>query len=231
MKMTNHKHSPIKLVCLGAKNPETIRVTKAVEKEDKNFSLMGFIDNDKNKWGKSFYGYKVLGGIDQVKKLAKKGVVFCNIITGSTSARYETSKEIIRHGGTLINLIHPMVNLDMVTLGQGNYIQDGVIIQAGVTIGDNSSIHIGSLISHQSIIGNSVFISFGVNVSGEVIIEDGVFMGAGSCVLPRLTIGKWSIVGAEAVVLKDVPPYSVVVGNPARIIKHTNINYSDGKIY
>ncbi|MEN6551326.1 MAG: DapH/DapD/GlmU-related protein [Methanobacterium sp.] len=52
-----------------------------------------------------------------------------------------------------------------------------------------------------------------------VIVEDHVWIGARVIVLPGVTIGKGSIVGAGAVVSKNVPPYSVAVGNPARVVK------------
>ena len=50
-------------------------------------------------------------------------------------------------------------------------------------------------------------------------LEDDVWLGAGVIVLPQITIGEGSIIGAGAVVTKDIPPHSVAVGNPAKIIK------------
>ena len=63
-----------------------------------------------------------------------------------------------------------------------------------------------------------------------VEIEDGVFIGTGSSLVPRIKIGKWSVIGAGSVVIKDVPPYSVVVGNPGKIIKTIEPTYTSGKI-
>lgn len=54
---------------------------------------------------------------------------------------------------------------------------------------------------------------------GPVIIEDNVWVGEMVCILPGVKIGKGSIIGANAVVTKDVPPYCVVGGNPAKVIK------------
>lgn len=54
---------------------------------------------------------------------------------------------------------------------------------------------------------------------GPVIIEDNVWIGEMVCIMPGVTIGHGSIIGANAVVTKDVPPYCVVGGNPAKIIK------------
>lgn len=57
---------------------------------------------------------------------------------------------------------------------------------------------------------------------GPVIIEDNVWIGEYATILPNVTVGRGSIVAAHAVVTKDVPPYSVVGGNPARVIKCLN---------
>ena len=54
---------------------------------------------------------------------------------------------------------------------------------------------------------------------GPVIIEDNVWIGEMSCILPGVTIGRGAVIGANAVVTKDIPPYSLAVGNPAHIVK------------
>ena len=53
-----------------------------------------------------------------------------------------------------------------------------------------------------------------------VIIEDDVWIGARVIILPGVTIGTGSVIGAGAVISKSIPPYSVAVGNPARIVKN-----------
>ena len=54
---------------------------------------------------------------------------------------------------------------------------------------------------------------------GPVVIEDNVWIGEMVCILPNVRIGKGSIIGANAVVTKDVPANALVGGNPARVIK------------
>jgi len=54
---------------------------------------------------------------------------------------------------------------------------------------------------------------------GKVIIKDGAHIGIGAIIMPGVTIGEGAIVGANAVVNKDVPPYSLAVGVPAKVIK------------
>lgn len=54
---------------------------------------------------------------------------------------------------------------------------------------------------------------------GPVVIEDCAWIGEMACIMPGVTIGRGAIVGASAVVTHDVPPYTLVAGNPARIVK------------
>ncbi len=54
---------------------------------------------------------------------------------------------------------------------------------------------------------------------GLIDIQDNVFIGAGSIIMPGVTIGKNVIVGAGSIVVKDIPPNSVAVGSPARVVK------------
>jgi acetyltransferase-like isoleucine patch superfamily enzyme len=97
------------------------------------------------------------------------------------------------------------------------------------SLGDRTEIHCGKLVR----IGNFVLISWDVNIleydyhapgggqaiPAPIIIEDEVWVGAKAIILKGVTIGKGSIIGAGAVVTKDVPPYSFAAGNPARIIR------------
>lgn len=70
--------------------------------------------------------------------------------------------------------------------------------------------------------------------TGSVIIEDNVHIGEYVCIMKNVKIGKGSVIGALSVVTKDVPEYSIAVGNPARVIKkydfgnHIWINIDSG---
>lgn len=53
---------------------------------------------------------------------------------------------------------------------------------------------------------------------GHILIKRGAALGANATILPKVVVGEWAMVGAGAVVTKDVPDYGLVVGNPARLI-------------
>ncbi|HOZ23028.1 MAG TPA: DapH/DapD/GlmU-related protein, partial [bacterium] len=58
----------------------------------------------------------------------------------------------------------------------------------------------------------------GYESKGGVVIEDDCWLGAGVMVLDGVTIGTGSVIGAAAVVTKDIPPYSVALGIPAKVV-------------
>src|SRR5260370_29138309 len=124
----------MKVVFLGAANPETKRMILAVQRSQPNFHAHGFIDNDPAKKGSDFLGYPVFGGFETLDRLLTDDVFFVNLITGSTRVRYETSLHMAQKGCRFTNFIHPNVDLTMTTLGVGNYLQESVVIQAGVVI-------------------------------------------------------------------------------------------------
>lgn len=57
---------------------------------------------------------------------------------------------------------------------------------------------------------------------GFVKIGDNVFIGIKACILPNVTVGERAVIGAGAVVRSNIPPYSVVAGNPAKVVKRYN---------
>jgi sugar O-acyltransferase (sialic acid O-acetyltransferase NeuD family) len=211
----------MKIYLLGAANPETIRMIRAVQRSTPNLEFPALLDNDPAKKGTSFHGLPVLGGLDLVPELLGNEVAFVNLITGSTRTRHQTTQQIVARGGRLANLIHPGIDLTMTKIGVGLYLQEGVMLQAEVEVGDNTSIHMGAVVGHESKIGGSVFVAHAVSVSGSCTIGEGTFVGTNATILPRVKIGRWATIGAGSVITKDVPDFAVVVGNPGKVIRFT----------
>ena len=101
-------------------------------------------------------------------------------------------------------------------------------IMPGLKLGKNARFAhngLGVIINQNATIGNNVNIGGNVVIGGRgrkgeaPKIEDNVLIGAGALILGGITIGYGSKIGAGSVVLKDIPPYSVAVGNPACVIK------------
>jgi acetyltransferase-like isoleucine patch superfamily enzyme len=140
-----------------------------------------------------------------------------------------------------VRVFHP----ENITIGDGAYIGHDTVLEAyhknemiiggGTWIGHGCFFHSAGGIK----IGKAVGIGPGVKILtsvhkegplskpiihnrldfGGVVIEDGSDIGIGAVILPGITIGKGAQVGAGAVVTKDVEPFTVVAGNPARVLR------------
>lgn len=99
----------------------------------------------------------------------------------------------------------------------GYYCNIGNVHPTNIHIADNVVITANNVLLEHD---NSYYYTHGQDVRfGNVFVEEGAFIGIGSIILPGVTIGSHAIVGAMSLVKNDVPPYSVVAGQPARIIK------------
>jgi len=147
-------------------------------------------------------------------------------------------------------IVRPRTRMDVVPwnkfeLGEDSTIEDFSAINNGVgpvIIGDRTKIGLSNTIIGPVSIGNDIRLAQNITLSGlnhnytdvtlpihvqgvstaPIVIEDETWIGANVVVLAGVTIGKHCIVAAGSVVTKDVPSYSVAVGNPARVVKKYN---------
>lgn len=184
---------------------------------DKNpvWELAGFIDENKTNVGKKLNGYLVLGDVEYLNKQEKANVV---IAIGSGEARENLSKKIKNH--VYPTLIHPsVIKSKYMTIDEGTIVCAGSIITTNINIGKHVIINLDCTIGHDVILENYTTILPSVNVSGNVVIDERTMLGTGSAIIQGLKIGKDSIIGAGAIVVKDIPNNCTAVGNPAKPIK------------
>ena len=118
---------------------------------------------------------------------------------------------------TFPSIIHPDVFIDKsVIIGKGCIVCSGVKLTIDISLGDFTILNLNSTIGHDVNIGSFCSIMPSVNIGGNVSISDGVYVGSAATILPGLTIGWGSIIGAGAVVTKDIPPQTTAKGVPAR---------------
>lgn len=160
--------------------------------------------------------WPVLGKIsDLLNALSDYPNVFVAI--GDNKIRFQKNQMLIEAGVNLVSLIHPKATISSYTsIGSGCVVMAGVVVNCDAVIGSGSILNTSCSIDHDCFIAEGVHVSPGAHLAGGVVVESCAWIGLGAVIHQQAVIGSGAIVGMGAVVTKDVPPYTVVVGNPAR---------------
>lgn len=140
--------------------------------------------------------------------------------------KYEAKKSIIKYGNDL-RINAKCIFSGKVYLGNNCNFNGMEILGGGtVKIGDNfhSGVECMIITQNHNYEGNKIPYDE-TYILKEIIIEDNVWLGNRVTITGNVHIGEGSIVAAGSVVCKDVPPYAIVGGNPAKIIKYRNIEH------
>lgn len=161
-------------------------------------------------------------------RLLIANIVFDKIIRLINKIRTFFYLKLFKRAGKNISIEYPICirGKNHIELGNdvgiGNYVH--IWGSGGVKIGNNVLIaaHVTiSTLSHDYTHEN---MNKAPIVAKPINIKDGVWIASNTVILPGVTLGEGSVVGAGAVVTKDVPPYAIVVGSPAKILKYRNVN-------
>jgi len=172
-------------------------------------SILAFYDDNPKKIGTSIFGIRV----KDKKELVENSDQDAIIAIGNNQVRKKICNELNLNWVSVIHpfsFVHPEVEI-----GAGTVVCAGSIIQPGAKIGSHVIINTKSSVDHDTIVGDYSHISV-AHLAGGASIDEGVFLALHSVVLPFVHIGSWSIVGAGAVVTKNVDPGLTVIGVPAR---------------
>lgn len=169
---------------------------------------------------KPFYKTKAkfLSNKTELNKNKIDAFIVC-IVGMHGSSRHSISLELERIAKPLEFLHQNCFIAKKTKRGKGNQIMNFAGLEEGCEIGSYNIINNYASVGHFAKIGNGNHFMLGAKVAMGAIVEDYVTLGANSIVIPGIKVGRGAIVGAGAVVIKDVPPYTMVVGNPATFLK------------
>ena len=182
--------------------------------------VVGFLDDGPARVG-VVVGAPVLGGLALASSLDPDTVFVCGI--GSPRSHRRKAELIARLGvadDRFARVVHPGAWLSpSATTGAGSVLLGHANVAAGVHLGRHVMVLPGAVIGHDTRVGDCSILAGGCCISGRVEIGAGCYIGGGASVREGLRIGDGALVGMGAVVVADVPAGSVVVGNPARLLR------------
>jgi len=176
-----------------------------------NFNIIGFLDDDKKKIGKSFWGIQVLGNVDKIYDYKE-----ASIVLGIASPLVK--KKILNKIGDTFNfpnfIAHNAWISNKVKVGKGVIIYPGVSINYESQIGNFVVINMNCAIGHNSTIQRCCSLAPGVNFAGFTFAEPYVEIGIGVSTIQQTRIGEGAIIGGQSMLVNDADKYSTYTGVP-----------------
>ena len=183
----------------GGFGREVLTLINDINSIHHQYQVIGFFDDGKSKED-VVNGYNILGGYDEFNAWPEKIDVVLAI------ASPEVKRAII-------------MDKNYSTIDCGCIVCAGVIISVNTILKRFVALDWNCTVGHDTEIKDYCSFMPSVNVSGESTIGEGVYVGVGAKLINRLTVGDNTIIGAGAVVAKDLPANCTAVGVPAKVIK------------
>jgi sugar O-acyltransferase (sialic acid O-acetyltransferase NeuD family) len=188
------------------------------------YELLGFLDNRDELQGRSLHGYPMLGRFADAAHLIERhpDVLFTTWI-GRVDTYLRRPQMIASLGlppERFLTLVHPTSYISRrAQVGHGVLIYQHCTVSNSAVIGDHVVVLPHTVISHDCVVGEYAVATSNVLIASEAKVGRNCYLGSACSMLPGVTIGEGSLVGLGAVVLRDIAPYKVVVGNPARVLR------------
>lgn len=209
------------LIIIGASGfgREVAWLVERINVKEPSWVIKGFLDDNEAIHGLLIGGYPVLGGCEKACEYPDAYYV-CAVGAAKVRRCIIKKLESLIPNPNYATLIDPSVLIsDRVEMGCGCMICAGNIITVDIIIGNHVIVNLDCTIGHDAIIHDFVTLYPSVNVSGITEIDECVELGTGVQIIQGKKIGIETIVGAGAVVVKDLPEKCTAVGSPAKPIK------------
>ena len=191
----------------GVHGAEMVEIVERVNRVQPTWNLLGFLTHDDGHDGEMRNGVPVLGGPSCLTAYADACLL----------PDYEWPRDYPLPRERLVTLIDPTCFVSRTAqIGQGTVIYPNCFIGLNAHLGDYVVCLSGCIINHDDVLEDRVTLASGVSLAGGVHVEEDCYLGQACTVRQNLHIGRNSLVGMGAVVVKDVPPNSVMAGNPAQ---------------
>ncbi|MDR3341335.1 MAG: acetyltransferase [Treponema sp.] len=182
------------------------------------YQKISFMTNDLHSQG--IEGYNIIYEQNISDEYILKTFDEIIVAIGNNNARLSLSLKYEIKGIKLATIIHASAVIsESAQIGKGSVVFANSVINANAKIGKACIINTSTVIEHDCVLGDGVHISPNAAMGGTVNVGERTWICIGSSIANNIKIGKSSIVGAGAVVIKDVPDNVLVTGIPAQIKK------------
>jgi sugar O-acyltransferase (sialic acid O-acetyltransferase NeuD family) len=200
-------------------------IVDIIEKQGK-YNIAGFVDNYCSK-NTVIMGYTVIGDDSSLKDIVSSYEICGGVIgIGDNSIRSRVRDQIIKAipNFEFINCIHPKSILGKdVTLGDGNVVMAGAIINSSTKINNHCILNTNSSIDHDGLMSDFSSMAPNSTAGGSVIIGDYSAIGIGANIFDSIKIGCNCIVGGGSLVCNDTKDDSIYYGSPSKFIREHKI--------
>jgi len=190
----------------------------------KEYDILGYVDDNLELLNQEVHGHLVLGKVEVLFQPERFDFANTNVFVpiGDNLIRTRLLEKIRGFGYRTPSFIHPTVIIDSsVKIDEPVYILPGTNIMPYTTISKDVMISMGVNIAHHTFIKEGCFFSQGTNIGASIVIERLAYIGIAATLMTGVKrIGQNSLVGAGAVVIRDVPDNVVVAGVPAKFLRN-----------
>src|SRR5262245_21807285 len=205
------------IVGVGGMAREVSSLVADTNADGRIWNRLGFLDDGDVPSG-SVHDMPVLGGRDWLT--GRRVAVAIGIGASVSRARFVQSLSETEPQLEYPRLVHPgSVIGKRVTLGEGCFVGAGTVMTSDLIVGRHVIVNTACSLAHDDNVGDFATLAPGVHLAGACSLGEGVDLGIGTSVVQGVTIGAWSVVGAGAAVISDLPTNCTAVGVPAKVIK------------
>jgi sugar O-acyltransferase (sialic acid O-acetyltransferase NeuD family) len=195
---------------VGVHAAEMAEIVERVNGVEPTWNLLGYLSPRPGPARELRNGYPVLGPFEQLAYHDDAFLVPDN----------DWPRALPLPRGRLTSLIDPSAFISRTAeIGDGCVIYPHCFVGLNARLGDRVFCLSGSVINHDDVLEERVVVASGVSLAGSVHVEADCYLGQACTVRQFVRIGRGSLIGMGAVVLRDVPPNSVIVGNPGRRLR------------
>ena len=208
----------IAIIGAGGFGREVQMLIAQINAQQPSYDLVGYFDDSIEK-GAQVNGLEVLGKIADINAYNEPLGIALGL--GSPAVKRKIVQSIDNPHIFYPTLIHPnaQIGFPHVTLGKGVILCANTILTINITLGDFVTLNLGCTVGHDTKIGDYSAFMPGCDIAGEVTLDQAVYGGMGTKIINQTHVGENVTLGAGAVVVSEIPPNSLAVGVPAKVIK------------